>query len=598
MEKFILISLASLIFIFSLDFVSGACNTNFGYCDETLPQVTPKISGGGISTTINNNTYYINNSEQDPFFIQENASLWDEAKKKSNTSYIPYLNANSNPDFNGKNLLNISGVMAIALYPLNYLVGGTKAYLGAYGSGATFGYAGWGYNTITTGWDFSPDNVLTFADLGIDTINGSCSGSLIINCEDIVSQSICDALPEQCIWDGDCKRIEKLIPTDYPRCWADAPIENCTIGNTNNKCRILEGECIFSVGETELWCSDISESVCNIFSESYCDWVDGACVGKGLTECSNAVNNQTICETLADCSFTPNTWRNGYFWGNITSNYFFGNGKYLTNLPAGTESDPFFIQENVSIWNEAKNKANSSYAIKMDYNATSNLNMSNKNISGIDKMYNASGQEFTLTDLNRSSASSAMNYTNLFLLNQSNNVTKSIILANKTGGQGVNISMNDSGTYGSYFRLQGNPPYNNTFGISLDASSSFVYMLKDGSSSASVIDWQSWEFMYGNTRSPNGKFSYFGTAYDSYISWNASTNYRTLDINYGNNTLNVEGSVVGTNISLGILRNSTTLVRYLEIRPSTSPVCVAGTIIYNSSINKHQGCNGTWNVLY
>jgi len=36
----------------------------------------------------------------------------------------------------------------------------------------------------------------------------------------------------------------------------------------------------------------------------------------------------------------------------------------------------------------------------------------------------------------------------------------------------------------------------------------------------------------------------------------------------------------------------------LEIRPSTSPVCVAGTIIYNSSINKHQGCNGTWNVLY
>src|SRR3989344_945316 len=36
--------------------------------------------------------------------------------------------------------------------------------------------------------------------------------------------------------------------------------------------------------------------------------------------------------------------------GNVTASYFIGDGSLLTNLPAGTESDPVFIAENSTLW--------------------------------------------------------------------------------------------------------------------------------------------------------------------------------------------------------------------------------------------------------
>ena len=396
----ILFSLAFLFFIFSFDFVSGACNTKFGYCDGTLPQITKTI---GISTTtiINNNTnitLYINTSESDPFFIQENASLWNEAKNKGNASYVPYLNANNNVDFNGKNLLNISNVMAIALYPLNYFVSGAKAYLGSYGPG--YGYLGWGYNSGIGGWVLSPDNVPSYADLGISTTNGSCSGTLTLNCEDIGNQAICEGASGYCSWDGTCYRVDTPIT-----CEGINP-SDCTLAKTNNKCNTVEGLCLPVAGEPT--CSDmIAEEVCG-GAEQECEWATigeiTACYGEGLTSCNGITNNSISCSGFG-CNYYPNTLRNGNFWGNITSEGFKDlNGNYYSyaDLNKSSSGEPLFLAENVSIWNEAKNKANTTYAIKMDYNATSNLNMTNKNISGIDKLYNASGQEFTLTSLNSS----------------------------------------------------------------------------------------------------------------------------------------------------------------------------------------------------
>ena len=43
---------------------------------------------------------------------------------------------------------------------------------------------------------------------------------------------------------------------------------------------------------------------------------------------------------------------------NISARYFKGDGSLLTNLPAGTESDPKFTAENASLWSEAKSKFN------------------------------------------------------------------------------------------------------------------------------------------------------------------------------------------------------------------------------------------------
>src|SRR3989344_9201156 len=44
--------------------------------------------------------------------------------------------------------------------------------------------------------------------------------------------------------------------------------------------------------------------------------------------------------------------------GNISADYFKGDGSLLTNLTAGSETDPLFTSENASLWLEARNKAN------------------------------------------------------------------------------------------------------------------------------------------------------------------------------------------------------------------------------------------------
>jgi len=41
---------------------------------------------------------------------------------------------------------------------------------------------------------------------------------------------------------------------------------------------------------------------------------------------------------------------------NVTASYFIGDGSQLTNLPAGSESDPIFIAENSTLWNAINNK--------------------------------------------------------------------------------------------------------------------------------------------------------------------------------------------------------------------------------------------------
>jgi len=53
-------------------------------------------------------------------------------------------------------------------------------------------------------------------------------------------------------------------------------------------------------------------------------------------------------------------WNDGYFCGNLTAGYFVGDGSFLTNLPAGNETDPYWLA-NYSIflthitWAEATN---------------------------------------------------------------------------------------------------------------------------------------------------------------------------------------------------------------------------------------------------
>ncbi|MFH1237910.1 MAG: hypothetical protein V1491_00530 [archaeon] len=42
--------------------------------------------------------------------------------------------------------------------------------------------------------------------------------------------------------------------------------------------------------------------------------------------------------------------------GNISADYFIGDGSLLENLPAGSESDPIFIAENTTLWNAINSK--------------------------------------------------------------------------------------------------------------------------------------------------------------------------------------------------------------------------------------------------
>jgi len=42
--------------------------------------------------------------------------------------------------------------------------------------------------------------------------------------------------------------------------------------------------------------------------------------------------------------------------GNVTANYFKGDGSLLNNLPAGSESDPIFVAENTTLWNAINSK--------------------------------------------------------------------------------------------------------------------------------------------------------------------------------------------------------------------------------------------------
>ncbi len=64
---------------------------------------------------------------------------------------------------------------------------------------------------------------------------------------------------------------------------------------------------------------------------------------------------------------------------NVTADYFFGDGSLLTNLPAGTESDPIFVAENSTLWNAINLKLSQTdqryndTALVISMNTTSNI---------------------------------------------------------------------------------------------------------------------------------------------------------------------------------------------------------------------------------
>ena len=65
--------------------------------------------------------------------------------------------------------------------------------------------------------------------------------------------------------------------------------------------------------------------------------------------------------------------------GNITASYLMGDGSLLTNIPAGSESDPIFVAENTTLWNAINLKLNeddqryNNTALILSVNTTSNI---------------------------------------------------------------------------------------------------------------------------------------------------------------------------------------------------------------------------------
>ncbi|MFH1451559.1 MAG: hypothetical protein ABIF88_00090 [archaeon] len=74
--------------------------------------------------------------------------------------------------------------------------------------------------------------------------------------------------------------------------------------------------------------------------------------------------------------------------GNISADYFMGNGSLLTNLPAGTESDPIFIAENTTLWNAINSKLAETDQRYNETNLVLSINTTS-NIMGLD-FYNKS----------------------------------------------------------------------------------------------------------------------------------------------------------------------------------------------------------------
>ncbi len=137
--------------------------------------------------------------------------------------------------------------------------------------------------------------------------------------------------------------------------------------------------------------------------------------------------------------------------GNVTATYFIGNGSLLTDLPAGTETDPIFVSQNATMWANIYNKFNLTYegcvnnkSYLSTYNATYETNMANSS-------WNESYASELFAPISSSGDNSSWNETyatGLFAPNTTKGIQFLIngtgIYANQTRGAisilGVNIS--------------------------------------------------------------------------------------------------------------------------------------------------------------